>query len=164
MALPSSGLISLSQVNTELKKSATAVISLNDSNVRKLAGRTTGTINMSDLRGKKASESVTNYQLYNKTWPAANKDSSGSFTVNLKPVVSGNLIIAMSGRYDTRRRGTFTVFSKEYSDDGTYTIPVSVGTTSVTIGYFTGNCKGSQDRISGAQLTLNIKFTGEWEA
>lgn len=44
MALPSSGPISLKEVNTELKKSATSVISLNDSNVRKLAGITTGAI------------------------------------------------------------------------------------------------------------------------
>lgn len=52
MALPSTGAISMSQVNTELKKSSTATISLNDTDVRKLAGRTSGTISVSDLRGK----------------------------------------------------------------------------------------------------------------
>lgn len=51
MALPT-GTISMSQVNTELKNTATATISLNDARVRQLAGRPSGTISMSDLRGK----------------------------------------------------------------------------------------------------------------
>lgn len=54
MTLPT-GTISLSQVNTELGKSSTATISLNDSAVRSLAGKTSGTISMNDLRGKSAS-------------------------------------------------------------------------------------------------------------
>lgn len=50
MALPSTGSISMSQVRTELGRNNT--ITLNDSDVRSLAGRTSGTISMSDLRGK----------------------------------------------------------------------------------------------------------------
>ena len=53
MALPSIGSISMSQVRTELGRSNT--ITLNDSDVRNLAGRTSGTISMSDLRGKSSS-------------------------------------------------------------------------------------------------------------
>lgn len=52
MALPSSGAISLSLVNTELGKSASAAISMNDAAVRSLAGKSSGAISMSDLRGK----------------------------------------------------------------------------------------------------------------
>lgn len=52
MTLPSTGSISLSQVNTELNLTATSRISLNDSGVRSLAGVNSGQISMSNLRGK----------------------------------------------------------------------------------------------------------------
>lgn len=51
MALPTTE-ISMQDVNIELKKPATNQISLNDTEVRKLVGKPTGTISMNDLRGK----------------------------------------------------------------------------------------------------------------
>ena len=50
MALPSTGAISLLDVRNELGK--TGAISLGDSAVRTLAGRTSGAISLGDLRGK----------------------------------------------------------------------------------------------------------------
>lgn len=50
MALPSSGPISMSQIREELKSSGP--ISLGSSEVRNLAGKTSGTIKMSELYGK----------------------------------------------------------------------------------------------------------------
>jgi hypothetical protein len=51
MALPT-GTISMSQVNTELGRSATATISLGESAVRTLAGVASGAISMQNLKGK----------------------------------------------------------------------------------------------------------------
>lgn len=52
MALPSSGSISLNQVNIELSRSGTAQISMNDSIVRTLFGVASGQISMSNGYGK----------------------------------------------------------------------------------------------------------------
>jgi len=52
MTLPSSGSISMSQVDTELGYSSTATISLNDSAVRSLFGVSSGQISMSQGYGK----------------------------------------------------------------------------------------------------------------
>lgn len=52
MALQTSGAISLSDINVELKLLATATISLNDSAVRGLFGKASGVISLSDGYGK----------------------------------------------------------------------------------------------------------------
>lgn len=54
MALPSTGSLAMSQVNTELGRNATATISLGEAAVRNLAGRPSGSISFQDLRGKSA--------------------------------------------------------------------------------------------------------------
>lgn len=56
MALPSSGEITFRDLNLQLKRGETAAINLNDVQVRGLAGRASGSIAMSHLRGKWAGE------------------------------------------------------------------------------------------------------------
>lgn len=58
MALPSSGQITLNQVNVELGKSGTAQIGMNDAAVRGLFGIASGEIEMSDGYGKSSSWSI----------------------------------------------------------------------------------------------------------
>lgn len=76
MTLPV-GTISLSDVNTELGYSSTALVSLNDSAVRSLANVPSGAISMSDLQGKSANfgatySSNTTSGLNLRTWALAN--------------------------------------------------------------------------------------------
>lgn len=55
MTLPASGLITMANVNVELgKPSSTSPVSLNELQVRALAGLMTGTISMDNLHGKTA--------------------------------------------------------------------------------------------------------------
>lgn len=52
MALPTSGLITAAMINEELGRSLTAPFSLNDSEIRALAGKTSGAISFQDFYGK----------------------------------------------------------------------------------------------------------------
>lgn len=96
MALPT-GTISMSDVNAELKRPATQTISLNDGQVRQLAGRPSGAISMSDLRGKSFTAPVNvvvfdeeisdpttikiNYNVYSCILRVRNKNVSGGMKV-----------------------------------------------------------------------------------
>lgn len=106
MALPT-GTISMSDVNAELKRPATQTISLNDGQVRQLAGRPSGAISMSDLRGKSFTVPVNvvvfdnevvdltririNYNVYSCILRVHNKNVSGGRQVRVQ-VVNGSKI------------------------------------------------------------------------
>jgi hypothetical protein len=83
MALPT-GTISMSQVNTELGKSSTAQISLNDADVRSLAGVPSGAISMDDLRGQSAYTPISNVSISPISWNQyyASYDQYKAFTVS----------------------------------------------------------------------------------
>lgn len=97
MALPTTGPISLSDVNVELSRSATAPISLGESDVRNLAERASGFVGLSDLRGKSSvfafsiTANQTNANLrtlaVNAGW---DENSAVEATINSGVVISGN--------------------------------------------------------------------------
>lgn len=87
MALPSTGSISMSQVRTELGLSGT--ISLGQSQVRALAGKSSGLISLADLRGKSA-------LIY-----------SGTLTIGYQPYVADKLPIPEMRGYFSRYVNAF---------------------------------------------------------
>lgn len=185
--LPETGSISISQVNVELKKGETTVITLNDTDVRKLAGKPSGVISMNDLRGKSNTEYVENYQLLNGSYEG--KDEIRNINMNIpKKIISGTFIISLSA-YKASSHGS-------NRPDGGQVIINSIGYSSIRLniivnGYFnpdsvtdnkavnnipSGNMPvqintGGSGYSSGgnwikvpAGVRVNIKFTGEWEA
>lgn len=90
MTLPV-GQISMGQVNTELGIPATTTISLNQTNVRTLAGVPTGAISMSNLQGKSAvftatlSAPAANLDLY--TWATPLGYTGGAANITIAPGV-----------------------------------------------------------------------------
>lgn len=96
MTLPS-GQISFSQVNTEILRSSTAALSLNDSTVRSLAGRPSGAIGMNNLQGKtyvrygtpSGSFAVINSTTWNVYLAISNGMPNASFYIELTYTTSG---------------------------------------------------------------------------
>ena len=110
MALPSTGQISMSQVNTELGLATSTLISLNQSSVRTLAGISTGQIAMSDLWGKSSqtiiiiSANQTNLDL--RTYALANGwDGSAALVITINSgiiinsVSSGSPALTVTGSF-----------------------------------------------------------------
>ena len=85
MALPTTT-ISMSQVNTELGRSATASINLNETAVRTLAGVASGAISMDNLRGKSSAA----------TWTPDGGPSAGSRVVLSDEASGGSASIVIS--------------------------------------------------------------------
>lgn len=107
MALPVSGKISLGDVRTELK--LTGPISLGQKEVRNLAGKTSGVIKMSDLRGKSAATwvKVGNIQANGRGWDIEESIYSCEYQFN-------NLI---KSRYGVDIWAIFNMGTEVYSAD-----------------------------------------------
>lgn len=150
MATPT-GTISLSDVNTELGKSSTATISLNDSDVRDLAGVASGAISMDDLRGK--SLATVNFDITNKTVSNLGTaiprlkvlfDADGTYTVSKRTntwsvVQTGNWInptSAGSNGYDLFVSGTGD-FDTDFDDSISTDVEIQGASDSILTGTIT---------------------------
>lgn len=92
MPLPSTGPISLSQVNTELGRSATATINMNESAVRTLAGvgGSGTTISMQNLRGKSAVTLVFNNA---SNWNIVQEAIGTNVSADINPKSDGQIFL-----------------------------------------------------------------------
>lgn len=113
MALPASGTISLANVNVELGLSSTATISLNQANVRSLAGIASGTISMSDLLGKS-----------NVTFTPAGGDSVGTAVTLYEYGAGGTVSITISCTVSA---------SWSYTRSGSVGFPTTGSTTATSV-------------------------------
>lgn len=126
MALPATGPISMRDINIELNKREIALISLNDADVRELAGVPAGMIAFGELRGK--SSWVTTWETaINKT---LSQNGSNSFSETYRAVIGNsqqNITVQVSGYYQSN----FTRYSGRVSIDNLqapYTIEMLVNT------------------------------------
>ena len=107
MALPTSGLITMAQVNTELGYASNAYITLNDTAVRTLAGVASGSISMSNLHGKSSeppmgvwyySLTEPSFRVVFDSWSAPSNRSAYVISYNGTSIVGGTLLQDGGGR------------------------------------------------------------------
>lgn len=165
----------MSQVNEELKKTESTTITLNDTDVRKLAKVTTdkSIIKMSDLYGKSASEEVTNYVLYSGSFKSTNSETSSKATTNNfnlvipKNIIKGTITLNMNGKGGSSLTVP-NVGSCSYRDNtasktvenfNAQTISCTCVAASESYSFPGGGTMNKQ-----ATTSVTIKFTGEWGA
>lgn len=109
MALPASGPISMSMVNTELGIPATTVITLNDAAVRTLFNKSSGEISLSDGYGKSAGPTVATFTTTGSTFTVP----SGVSVVNVKLYGAGGRNFGPGGGSGAYISGSFAVSAND---------------------------------------------------
>ena len=137
MALPT-GTISMSQVNTELGRSATATITLGETAVRTLAGVASGAISMDNLRGKSnaptfSPEGGASAGAAVALYDYGTGDDVVSITIDCS--VSAVWNYTRSGSFGTPTTGSTTATSRSFTlSNGTANFRATTWTVSATAG------------------------------
>lgn len=116
------GTISMSDVNTELGRSSTANISLNETAVRTLAGVASGTISMDNLRGKSNAPAATfspdggtsaGTAVFLSDYTAEPSPSSVSIIISCS--ASATWTVTRSGTFGVPATGTYTGTERSFN-------------------------------------------------
>lgn len=158
MALPN-GQIRMSQVNTELGSPSSSQISLNDSDVRSLAGKPSGQISMQDLQGASnwsaSGGQVADYngKRYHFFISTGSFTYSGNKTVNYIGIGGGGGASHLSGGRAGGGAGGYAAGSTTINGPGSLTVTVGSG------GSY-GPTTGNGGNGSASKIGPSIKFGG----
>lgn len=117
MTLPSSGAISLSQVDTELGRASNAAVSLGETAVRSMAGVSSGAISMSNLYGKSAITFS----------PVAGSYTSSGPSPRTYTITASAAVVWTWTKTSTGPGGTANVTSGSSATSITFTVNAAVG-------------------------------------
>lgn len=146
----------MSQVNTELGRSSSAAISLGESAVRTLAGVASGTIAMSNLRGKSAmSVSANNVNEANSGFaPSGNVSGSGTNTT----VTGGTAPYTYSWTHLGTSSGNTPSISNAAAANPNWSASVTDVESSVSTWRVTATSSGGGSSAS-KQITVTLTWT-----